>query len=79
MIKAKLTSKNGSIFLFGLTASNIKKLQEKKPIYFKSDKMGITGEILIMFGETEAAIMEELRDFVGPDTEIIGALSSPPA
>lgn len=59
MIKAKLT--NGDIIL-GLSAANVEKLMERHPIKFDGRPMGFAGAVIIMYGETEIAMLHELQE-----------------
>jgi hypothetical protein len=63
MIKA-IAERNGvPMILIGLSEGNLAKLRERKPI-LTSSKMpdGYTVEVLILWGQTEAAIMAELGE-----------------
>lgn len=52
----------GHILFVGLEEKNIKLLKNNKPINFKADDVGFPGlEIVIMFGETNTEILEDLR------------------
>ncbi len=65
MIKAHLN--NGDL-LFGLSKMNIKKLQEGMPIIIEGKDMGIDDiKIIIMYGETEEDIYEELMPLIEID------------
>ena len=58
MIKARI----GDTVIFGLSRLNLEKLQEGKPIMFDGEQVGIEGtKLVIMFGETEQAIMDDLE------------------
>ncbi len=62
MIKARSNHPTrGPLLLFGLSAENMKRLQSGQPIKINLTEMGMQGEVLIMYGQTEAAIVEELR------------------
>jgi hypothetical protein len=62
MIKAKLS--NGDL-LFGLSKGNIELLQQGKPIVINLKDMGLENRrVMIMYGETEDKIFEELTDFM---------------
>jgi hypothetical protein len=59
MIKARA----GNTVIFGLSKMNIGRLQEGKPISIDGAQVGIEGiSILIMYGETEIAIVHELQE-----------------
>jgi hypothetical protein len=59
MIKARA----GNTVIFGLSKMNIERLQEGKPIAIDGAQVGIEGiSILIMYGETEIAIVHELQE-----------------
>ncbi len=71
MIKFKIELDNGKVAIgFALSAKNIELLKEKKPIKVDLNEMGLNADILIMYGETEEAIIEELKPFIGKDTTI---------
>jgi len=48
----------------GITAANIEKLKEGKPILFKLSDLGLDwpGEVTIFYGETEEKITKELAE-----------------
>lgn len=73
MIKAKATLLGDRpLYLFGLSALNLQRLREGKPIRVELEEMGGVGEVVILFGETEAAIATELADLIGPSTQVRG-------
>jgi hypothetical protein len=73
MIKAKATLLGDRpLYLFGLSALNLQRLREGKPIRVELEEMGGVGEVVIMFGETEGDIARDLSDLIGPDTEVHG-------
>ena len=58
MIKAKLESGN---VIFGITAENVKRLKEGKPIQINMKELGLgDNKIFIMYGEDEHAILDKL-------------------
>lgn len=64
VIKASAKSKSGGhLCLIGLSTGNLRLLQQGRPIAFELREAGIDldVEILIMWGETEEAIVAELR------------------
>ncbi|NUX58716.1 hypothetical protein [Paraburkholderia youngii] len=62
MIKARA----GDTVIFGLSRTNIERLQEGKPIVFDGAQVGLDGNrVVIMFGETEASIMAQLNNATG--------------
>jgi len=73
MIKAKATLKDDRpLYVFGLSALNLQRLREGKPIVIQLESIGGFGEVYITYGETEAAIARELSDLIGPNTELRG-------
>jgi hypothetical protein len=73
MIKAKATLKGGRpLYLLGVSALNLQRLREGRPLVVKLESMGGVGEVVIMFGETEGDIARDLSDLIGPDTEVHG-------
>jgi len=62
MVKATSKDAAGRItYLFGLSALNLQRLREGKPISFELEPLGGSGHVYIMFGETEELIVEELQ------------------
>jgi hypothetical protein len=62
MIRFKLRTKRGELVGLGLTAKNLELLREGKPIHFDGVTCGVPGyEFAIMYGETEQAIVDQLR------------------
>lgn len=58
MIKAR----SGELVIFGLSRTNIERLQMGAPIVFDASVVGIEGtKVMIMFGEDEAEIMRQLN------------------
>lgn len=73
MIKAKATLHDGRpLYVFGLSAVNLAKLREGLPIHIDLDSIGGSGEVYIMFGETEDALAAAFADLIGPDTDVRG-------
>jgi hypothetical protein len=73
MIKAKLTLQDDRpCYLFGLSALNLQKLRDGRPMVIDLEPMGGAGQILIMFGDTEADLLRELGDLIGPETQVHG-------
>lgn len=73
MIKFKLTTDDGEVKLgFGITQENVKLLKQGKPIYVDLNEMGIAAKLMIMYGETEAQIVKQLKPYIGEETVIHG-------
>ena len=64
MIKARA----GDVLLFGLSQINLQLLREGKPIHVGLAELGLTGSVVIFYGETEEKMRQELADMIGPDT-----------
>jgi hypothetical protein len=63
MLKFKVVrEKNGPLIVFGLSKMNIQKLQEGHPMKFSLADIGMSGEVFIFTGDTEASMMKELED-----------------
>ncbi|WP_221622907.1 hypothetical protein [Burkholderia ubonensis] len=59
--KRMLKAKAGNTIFLGLSKRNVELLKEGKPIAFDASAIGIDGHtIVIMYGETELAIRDEL-------------------
>lgn len=59
----KLRGKRGDreFLLLGLSAGNVAKLRDGKPVEILKEELGIGFDIAIMYGETEQAIVAELQ------------------
>lgn len=61
MIKFRGDASDGKpVMVFGLSHQNIDRLKAGEPISFSLSELGLEGHVIIMAGETEAAIYEEL-------------------
>jgi len=73
MIKFKVTDDRGRVSLgFGLSERNIELLKQGNPIYVVLDEMGLNASIMIMYGKTEAELIETLKPHIGKDTIVHG-------
>lgn len=72
MIRFSADANGRFIIGIGLSRENCKRLLEGKPIAIDMAEMGGKGELLIMAGETEQAMYDELRKagVLGPETKI---------
>lgn len=61
MIKLKGERGNRPFIMLGLSAGNIERLKQGKPVQILKEELGIGFDIGIMYGETEQAIVDELR------------------
>lgn len=73
MIKASATLPDGrKLVLLGLSSRNLELLRERKPAMINLDELGGANEVVIMWGETEQAIYDEMKgaNVIGAETEI---------
>lgn len=62
MIKAfGRTSDGRPLLILGLSRANMERLLDNQPIRFAADPLGVVCEVLILGGETENDIAEDLR------------------
>lgn len=63
MIRASAqTEDGGTVILLGVTPANLRRLREGQPILVDAGELGVPGvKITITFGQTERAIVAELR------------------
>lgn len=67
MIKATMQSKEGkNILLLGLSEENVKRLKENKPIHINGSEIGLSNDVIIMYGETEEHLYKELEPMIKP-------------
>lgn len=69
MIKATMTKDDGrTLVILGLSAMNIIKLKEDKPIFIDLEKLGIKGiEVFIFTGDTEQTMAKQLEEYIRPE------------
>lgn len=48
-------------YVFGLSEGNIVRLRQGKPIAIDLEPLGGSGQVMIMWGQTEEAIVAELQ------------------
>jgi hypothetical protein len=71
MVKAKLTGDGGkTLLLFGLSEVNIRRLKAGEPIKVDLTEMGLEGEMLIFYGESERDMALMLKPYINEDTVI---------
>ena len=62
MVKARLITETGeTVFFLGLSDGNLQRLREGRPMRIPLATLGGTDTVLIHYGHTEQAIVEELR------------------
>lgn len=62
MIKAISETPDGSFILLGLSEENLRRLREGKPLLVQMSELGHEGRVVIVYGETEEAIVRMLRE-----------------
>lgn len=70
MIKALGNNGLGNIIYLGLSRMNIEKLQEGKPISFNGSEIGLSGTVIIDFGETEEELVTKLGESLNLRTRV---------
>ena len=71
MLQAKMNGKDGRDFLvLGLSEGNLKRLREGLPLHLQKEKTGVSADIVIFWGETEAQMYKDFKGFIGPETEV---------
>lgn len=61
MIKATLHTDKGTIALIGLTKENVNFIQSGKPMPLDLREMGLNDRVLVVYGETDTSILQQLR------------------
>lgn len=72
MIRFLAHDPNGKTIVgLGITAANVKRLQNGEPIFVKAESVGLTSpDIAIFYGETLEGLNEQLKPMLGPNTKI---------
>lgn len=71
MILFTATQANGRTLIgIGISAENVQRLKEGKPIHLHFEALDLPwhADLAIMYGETEQALADELKEFIGPNT-----------
>jgi len=67
MITGKGTDTEGNpVYIVGLSEGNIRHLKNGKPMKVVMERMGVTGTIMVFYGETEDIMLEELKKHSSP-------------
>lgn len=73
MIKFTASTDSGRTLIgIGISAGNVQRLKEGKPIHLNFEELNLPwkADLMIMYGETEALMADELKQFIGPRTII---------
>lgn len=70
MVKFTGGSGEHKIVGLGISEQNVQMLKQGHPIIVHGSDLGIGEDILIMYGETEDTIKEQLTPFLGPNTKV---------
>ena len=76
MIKAMAHTAKGDIIVLGLSAENVRRLQQNEIIYFNPAALQIAPGttivgISLFYGETDAELADLMKELLGPKTEVI--------
>lgn len=73
MIKAKATlAGDRPLYLLGISAENVKRLKQGKPICVNLEEMGGAGELLLLYREHDSELVQDLAEFIGHETQVHG-------
>ena len=71
MIKGVMFSPKGECLVFlGITAGNVEKLKQDKPIIVRGKEIGIDIDVCIAYEETEALLQAKIEKYIGKDTVV---------
>lgn len=73
MVKFVASRENGrKIVGIGITAGNIERLRNGKPIHIHLEELGLPWacEVMIIYGDTEQSLADDLKGLIGPDTVV---------
>lgn len=71
MLKAGSTTGKDALIVLGLTKENIRRMQADEPVLVDLEPWGLSGKIVIFAGETEATMLADLQELIGPDTTLM--------
>jgi hypothetical protein len=79
VIKAKVTTDDGkNLLVFGISAENVKHLQQGYPIQINLTEMGLAGEMMIFYGETTGDLIKSINPYVGGETIVKDRIDDDP-
>lgn len=71
MIKFTAGNRGKTIVGLGISQGNVDRLQAGQPILISLEEMGLAPyDVMIFYGETEAALTQELEKHIGPNTKV---------
>ena len=71
MIKAVMQNNEGkNILLLGLSRDNLSRLKQGKPIHINGSELGFDNDVIVVYGETEELIYQDLQPILKPETNI---------
>lgn len=72
MIKFTADRAGRTLIGLGISAGNVQRLKEGKPIHIHLEELNLPwkADIMIMYGETEQALADELKEFISPETVV---------
>lgn len=72
MIKFTADRAGRTLIGLGISAGNVQRLKEGKPIHIHLEELNLPwkADIMIMYGETEQALADELEEFISPETVV---------
>ena len=71
MIKATMETGEGkNVLVLGISAENVIRLKEGKPIHITGEELGLECDVLLVYGETESQIYQDLQPMMGADTSV---------
>ena len=72
MLKGLLKTAEGKadLVFLGITARNVDRLKESKPILIHGNEIGLEFDVCIAYEETEALLAEKVAQYIGKDTVI---------
>lgn len=80
MIKMSATNpKTGKdVLVIGLSEGNLQRLREGRPVHIHGEEWGQKFDLMICWGETDQALADEFKPFVGPETVFRDELTNRP-
>jgi hypothetical protein len=66
MIRARLQTEKGPMYILGIDAGNVQRLEDGKPILVDLATLGGEGRVVVLYGTTMAHLKRDLEAAFGP-------------
>ena len=62
VMKPEVMKSGKATLILGVTADNVLRLTEEKPMFIEGDELGVSHDIVIYYGATEKRLLDQLLE-----------------